>query len=342
MGAAAPVIGAAGGIGSSILGGEAASDAANTNFAINMYNQQQEERARQDSKRFAEERIADQKLGSTDAFGNSTKFVEGQGWISQLSPQQQQLYNYFLSQELPERQAQFQRAAELSRGDADMAQFIMDQLQRVQRPDDNALAAQIYAQSARGIGEGAQDVAEAASRQGLRSGNANLGDILAKLGGKTMQQRSDAREDAFLKAKDYGDNKYDQERSKLAQLYGAFAGRADNPLGVSYDPSNISNGNSQLGMMLQQAAQGNAQGFNANAMTGGTFDYVTPDNGMANAIGGVGSSLEGMFTGLDGSRQRQQQRDDLINYMTLGGQLNPSSGIFGAVASRSNVGGGIF
>lgn len=336
--------GAGGSIGAALIGADAQSEATQYNWALNMKNFQLRERERRDAQRQADILRSEQKLGGTDALGNRTYFKEGEGWVTDLDPKQQELYDYFYQQELPERQRQFERSASRSRQDADMAGSLLEQFKRVYKENPAEVEALLYEVGTRGLGEGARETLETAMRQAARTGNSNVGRIIADLGKANMEQRGNARLQAKLQAKDYTDQKYNSERGGLANLYQVFAQRAGNPLGASYDPSNIpTEANGLMRFFTQNAQQGNGQAFQSAGMKGGTYDYIEPDLAYANAAGAIGASLSGLGERAGAYFDKRSNNNLMRSYMSAGGQFDMAGGgQYGKVADRLNVNGGLY
>jgi len=344
LGVLGALAGAGGGIASALIGAGAADDAAMWNYYINELNIRAQKQQQQRAIDYANEIRKEQHLGGTDALGNRTYFKKGEGWVTELSPEQQALYDYFFNQELPERQAQFGRLAESSRANQEQANALLKEFQRVRRDSPMEAASKLYLAATRGASEGAQDVTETAMRQALRGGSSNISDILAKLGKASMETRANARLNADIQAQDYVDQKYSSQRGDLAKLYAMFLQGAAQPLNPSFDPTGIPQGaNSLMNLFSQQAQQGNSMGFNAAMQPAPQRPNIEPNYGWANAAGAIGSSLSGLGTRLGGMTQRNQMNDLLMSYITSGGQLGLNSGgIFGSAADRLRQGGGIY
>lgn len=336
--------GAGGSIASALIGANAGDNAAAWNYAINLMNLQAQKRQQRELLEYADSVRKDQKLGATDALGNRTYFKEGVGWISELSPEQQALYDYFFKQELPERRAQFQRQAEHSRDNSEQAFNLLDEFKRVRRDTPMEAASKLYLSATRGASDASRDVAEAALRHATRTGNSNIGDIINQIGRASMEQRANARLNADIQAEDYVNQKYATARSGLAQLYQMFLNAASQPLNPSYDPSGIPQSmNSLMNVFSNQAQQGNSMGFNARGQPAPQMDYVQPNYSWANAAGAIGQSLAGLGSRLGGMRQQDQMNDLMRMYITSGGQFDlGGGGLFGRTADRVRAGGGIY
>lgn len=336
--------GAGGSIAAASMGADAETKAADTNWAINLWNNYYRERERKAAIEYAEKLRDEQKLGATDALGNRTYFKEGEGWISELSPEQQALYDYFYNQELPERREQFQRNAMASREESDTANALMDEFRRVLPSDPQEIEALLYSVATRGAGEATRDVTETAMRDATRTGNSNVARIIGELAKQSMEQRGNAAVDAKIQARDFANQEYSSKRGGLANLYNLFAQRAANPLGTSYDPSSIPAGaNSLMSLFSQQAQQGNAQGFQAAGMRGGSLSPIEPNFGPANAAGAIGASLNGLGSRVGGMMSEGSMQDQLMKYISAGGQIDMGGGgLFGTMTDRVRQGQGVF
>lgn len=328
--------GAGGGIASALLGAESADQAAAWNYAINEMNIRAQQKQQRTAVEYADKIRGEQNLGGTDALGNRTHFVKDKGWQVDLSPEQQALYDYFFNQELPERQGQYQRQAEDSRQFADQGNALLNEMRRVRKDTPMDAANKLYAAATRGASEGERNVTETAMRQAARTGNSNIAQIMAALGKASMESRGAARQNAELQAEDYVNEKFGSERGNIMQLLQMFTGMSNQPLNPSYDPSGIPQGANQLmNLFSQQSSQGNSMGFNARMQPAPQRVNIEPNNAWANAAGAIGSSLSGLGTRVGGMNQQNNANNQLMQYMTGGGQLNMGGGgIFGSMTDR--------
>lgn len=339
------LLGAGGSIASALIGADAGDQAAAYNYATNMYNARKQNEQRQQQLDFAKGLVHDQQLGGTDALGNKSHFVPGQGWVTELSPEQQQLYDYFFKQELPERRDQFGRQAERSRQEGDVANQLLDQFTRVQRTSPNDLENELYANATRGANDALGKQTETAMRQSLRTGGGHLDDIMQGLAKASMSQRADARSDARLRAQQIGDTQYNNERGNISNLYNMFAQRAGNPLGASFDPTGIpQDANSLMRFFTQASQQGNSAEANALATPFGKLDYVSPNYSYANAAGAIGQSLAGFGDNMQSQQDKSNMNNLLMQYITHGGQIDMGNGgFFGSMTDRlAGSGGRVF
>lgn len=301
----AAIIGGGSGILSSIFGGMSESQ----NAALARAMQEQER--------------ADAKLGQTDARGNRTRFVEGKGWVTEFGPTDAALEAYFLNQELPARQDQFRRADQSSRREFDQSNALLDEFQRIQREDPAAIEDLLFSSASRGIGENTQNSLETAMRSIMRSGSTSGGKVTGRIQEAANKGLADAAIDSKLKSLDYVDNKFNTERGNTSSLYNLFANRARAdlmPTTSANTPSTTSSVGSNSG--LYQAVE---------------------DNGLANALGGIGSALSGSLNTLGSQQQNASTNALLQSFISGGGQMPFSSGgIFGSIADRSKARGSVF
>lgn len=341
-----PLIGAAIGGGanilSAIMGAQSADDQYAWNYATNMYNARQQERARQEAMDYSEKIRGEQKKGGYDAYGNHTYYDPIKGWVTDLSAQQQGLLDYFYQNELPERRGQFQRKAEASRAQDDEANQLLDQFRRVQKENPADLERQLYAKATRGISEAGNQNMEAALRQAARTGNTNTGSLISEFTKQAMDARRSAEQDAALAARDTTSNEYNDERNQLSRLYAQFAGGAGSDIGTSYDPSNVKPDN-LLSQFLNSSAQGNSMGFNARSMTGGQLQQMEPNNAWANAAASIGGSVNSSLNSMGSYFDKQQNNALMQQFLEQGGAFNfGGGGIFGNAADRLNYGSSAF
>lgn len=329
---------------SSVFGAFAQNDANQTNFAINQLNRRDRNRERQEAMRFAEQIMADQKLGATNAAGDRSYFKEGVGWVTEPGSRTQELLDYFYGTELPERRSQFNRGAERSRTESDVADQYLDELLRIERDDPAAIEAQLFEAATRGIGDATNDAMEAAMRSAIRSGNSNAGRIAAQISEAGAKQRGYAAKDAKLQAGDYVEDRFNSRRGAASQLYNLFASRAGQDIGMSLDPSAQESGaNALLSQFAALAQQGSGIGANAVNKQGGSLAPVDPNYGFANMFASLGNTVSGVGDRLGSMQERNANTDLLRQFITGGGALDLSrGGIFDSIASRVARTGGTF
>jgi hypothetical protein len=310
-------IGGLAGAGFSIAGAQeaaAASEAAaRTNLIINMMNFQLRERERKDRIQQAEQNRSDTHLGARDADGNRTQFIEGVGWVTELSAQnkriremQQKEQSTVLGQDLPAKRAQMFANLDRQRTENFMAQGLLNEFRNIQQEDPSAWKNRLYGAATRGINEAFDAQGNQAMRKAIRTGASNTGEILASLGAAHADMLQKASQDAELKAPEMAEAQFNQRRAGAAQLYNMFAERAGRMPEVSYQPTNPSGQtNSILSQFAQEAGVSGRDLAAAFGQRGGVMDYVQPDYGQANAlastgqaVGSAGRSLGGLMGGI--------------------------------------------
>jgi hypothetical protein len=295
----AALISGGGGILSSIFGGMSESQQANQQNALNA------------------QQLADQKLGSTDARGNSTKFVPGKGWVTSYGPTDQMLEDYFLAQELPARQDQFQRADTASRAEDVTAKNLLSQFNSVQREYPNDIYKMLYAAASNGIGENTSEAMSTALRSALRSGTSNVGKITEGINKAGSDALATAGLNAKLQALDYADNKYASDRGDTSSLYNLFASRARGDLAPT----------TGAGGTTTTSSVGSQQ-----------YSPAVADNGLANALGGAASALSGTANTLAANSQNSQTNALLKSFLEGSGMGSiATGGIGGSVSDRTKI-----
>lgn len=292
-----------------------AENAEHANFLINMMNFQLRQQEREDRIHQAQQNREDTHLGARDAEGNQTRFIDGVGWVTELSDQQKRIRDLqqreqanVLGQDLPAKRGQMFANLARQREEGSMAEGLLDQFRQIQHEDPTAWRNRLYGAATRGINEAFAEQGDQAMRSALRTGASNSGAILASLGSAQADMLQKAAQDAEIRAPQMADAQFNERRSQAAQLYNMFAERAGRMPDVSYQPTNPSGQtNSILSQFAQEAGVSGRDLAAAFGQKGGVFDYVQPDYGQANAlastgqvIGSVGRSLGGAF-GMGGS-----------------------------------------
>lgn len=320
------LIGGGASIAGSLIGADATSDAAEKNWQINLLNYYQREKERRESIRQYQENQANTKLGQTNARGDRTHFVEGVGWVSDLSQSSQDLDRAQLAEQMavllkdkPQQREVAERNMGRQREEDFVAQGFLDELAHTEREDPNAIRLMLQQAMSRGVNEAFDKQGNQAMKTAVRTGASNSGNILASLGRARSDALSKAAQDALLKSGDIARQHFDQDRAGAAQLYNMFAERAGRMPNVSYQPQNVTAGSdnalSTLASSLGVDSRALAEAF---ARKGGTVDYVQPDLGMANALASIGGVFGGISNKFDQSQRRDQENENFMNYLRKG------------------------
>lgn len=303
------LIGGAGSIVSGIMGARAADDASERNWQINLLNYYAREQERRDRIAQATRNERDQKLGYTDSDGSRVRFVEGVGWVSDLSDEAQDIQDAqraeqlrVLQQDLPMRRRSMERNERRSYQDEADADALRRDMRDLRRAPDSELEALLYNSAVQGMDDAFDKSQSAAVTSAMRTGSSNIDRILSGLNKDRAEAQGRAAMEAKLKARGSGDADFENKRAQLANLYNMFATRASVAPDVSYQPMNVDK-NSQ-GMMAQgsqNAMKAGSELASAFGAKGGTMDYTQPNYGWANAIGGGANALSSMFRNMAGS-----------------------------------------
>lgn len=332
------LLGAAATIGGGILGANAQNQAAAYNYNMDLLNYYQRERERTESIRRAEEQERDVKLGTTDASGNKTHFIEGVGWVTDLSDDQRALQEAYQREEM----AQFgdldhkrnilesnvqRQGRENLQGDA-----LFDAFQRIERGDSRDVENLMNQASVRGISTGYDELMQAFSQNALRTGASNSGKMLNELASGKARELERAFMDNKINAKGQAAQQYDAERGNMANLYNMFASRASAMPDVAYNPRNIDGMSSQMqGMNMQRDGQSQAALINAFAKKGGSMPRIALDTymGAANAVTSGGNQLAAALGKAGAAGQRNNAFSQYEQYAKMDPSLYRSnSGVF--------------
>jgi hypothetical protein len=331
------IIGAGATIGSGILGANAAQQAADKNWQIDLLNYYAAQQERFDTIQQAKRQEGDTKLGMTDANGNRVHFVEGVGWVTELSDEQNALREGYQQEELDQlgdlKKKRGVLDANLKRqGREDtVASQLLDAFQRVHRTPESQLEGILNETSTKALNKQYDTTLADAMRSAVRSGSSNSGKVAAAIG----KERGDSLRDAFLNnrasALQMGDEQYNNERANLANLYNMFASRASAMPDVAYNPRNIEGQTgAQMSAAAQQGAGANAALLNSIAKQGGRLESnIEPNYGWADALSQGGQALAGIFDSSNSDRQRQAAFDQYGRYSGLGSAYKQNSGAWG-------------
>jgi len=297
------LLGAGGGIAGALIGAEESAATRDMNWAINIMNFQQRERERAEAIAMANKLRAEQKLGSTDIRGTSVKFVPGKGWVTTGSPAVLEMMKLQdaeqkkqLSEDLPMRRKVMQRNYVRGLEDEGVADMYRRQLYNTApAASDDAFASELMQAQNMGLREATQDAGRRAFTQMYRtSNNSRAGDIAGALAREGNSAWSKAALQAKLMARGSGQKEVDSRRNQLANLYNMFATRASQLPEVNYKPQSIDN-QGQLDSATKGLLTAGGLATQTAGAKGGTLDYISPDYGMANAVGGGASALASAF-----------------------------------------------
>lgn len=304
------------------LGAAASSRAAQENYNINLLNYNQRERERFDAINQAKHQEADTKLGQTDANGNRIHFVEGKGWVTDLSPEQQALQQLYQREELGQLQNDLPKKRDILNSNVvrqgrenTQADALLNAFQRVQRENPRETENLLNQASSAGITQGFDSTLQDAMQSAIRTGASNSGKVAAAIGAERAKALQQAFMENHINAKGQSQSDFENKRGGIANLYNMFATRASAMPDVSFNPQNI-NGQTAQQSGQSQSAQQNAAGalINAFAKQGGVMATHDPDYGLANAVAQGGNALYSAFDLAAADRQRQKALNSYGNY----------------------------
>lgn len=286
---------------SSIMGGQAASDTAQTNADISMLNYYAQQQAAAQQQSEARRQQQEGKLGTTDATGNRTYFVPGQGWVTDLTPQQEELMRLTEGEQrrqLLDETARNERVSERGdtrRGREDTnATEAEREMRAVRRPDESALRDLLLARGAETRNRQADRAGDASARAAIRGGGTNAASV--KQGARAEADADSARQagiEAQLMAKNMADSQFAQGRDSARGIYDYFrrastSGTAPVTGVTPTGPTTRSTGSADQQLI--------------NAFRAPQLDYQSPNNAMTDTASGL-MNMFGAYHGLSGTEK---------------------------------------
>lgn len=270
---------------SSLLGAQAASSANKTNRRIADQNYELDKQALELSR----QQYDDSKLGFADAYGNSVRFVEGQGWVSDAPSD----------------------VINRRTDDSLAADKFLEELLSIQRRDPEAIRRERDTAATAGFNTAYDDAMEMALIGAARQGPSSYGRVASEMAENRGQALADILQRNAAGAYSASFDELDAARDGPASLYGMFANRA--------------RGESSIPTAGTAAGLASGAGTNAvNATAGTNRPYVQPDmawaNGIGNAVGGLGSILINQQAASEQSRINDALIEAMTN-RTVGNQL---------------------
>lgn len=330
----AAMIGAGATLGSGILANRANQQAQQYNQQIDLMNFYLRQQERRDAIRYADQARRDQQLGSVDANGTRTYFDPVRGWVTELTPEMQELLDMQkgelrqqLTNDLPRRRQILNQNVERQNEENYVAGGLLNEFRGVQREDPNAIRQQLIAAGAHGTNRAYDDALGEIFRSSIRSGASNTGRVVEDVNRQRADQLQKLFLDAMLSSQDIADQRYNNKRGQAANLYNLFAERSGRMPDVSYSPAPIdSSANALLGQFANREQQGISQGMEARGMRGGEMNFIEPNYAWANTIGALGSQISGGIRDFGAQRQEDDMNQILMQYLTRNGNLNMLGG----------------
>lgn len=329
-----PLIGAAGTIAGGLIGAGAERDAANRQWQIDMLNYYAEQARQFKADQQAQRTERDSKLGSRDSRGNTAKFIEGIGWVSELGELDsilQELYNREEKDSLTDLQRKrgvVNENIERQGRENLVGESLLDAFQRVTRGEDTHIEDLMNEGSVKAINEAFDSTLSDAFRNSVRTGASNSGKVAAEIARSKSSKLEDAFRENKLNSRGQAGDEYDTARGNLANLYNMFATRASAVPDASFNPRNIE------GLVGQQQAGAAASGANAQRALLQAFMQpaaklnarIEPQYGLANTITQGAQALAGAFDRGSARRERASSYEDYGGYSGLSDMFRGNSG----------------
>lgn len=295
-------------VGGGIMAGNKADKQAGMNNRIASDNQFQSGVDREASILSAMRRDMEDKLGSTDAMGNRTKWVPGRGWVTEASEAVQgnidaglrEQYQQ-LTHDASRNRANADRVSDNARDSSMMFDTFMRELSQTAgtRIDPNQRFMQNLADQTTGFNQGFDDAQEAYATQALRTGSATGANAMADFAKQRGEGLAGIHANARTGARTDTRAEFDSDRGRASSLAGGFLDAAGSaPIGAP-GTSGIERGaNAGLGLASNRGAQNNA--LLAAAMGAPTPQHpgVTLGNGASKALIGAGAEIGSLGHGL--------------------------------------------
>jgi len=302
--------GAFGAVGS-IVGASIAADAqkytANTNWSIALMNYYARERERYQARIEASRIEAKQDLGQTDAQGNTTRFIPGQGWVQEAAPATKAL----MQREQSEKMAQFGDVAKKRRQmdlnlaqqakERDYSSALFDEMRNRTTPTAGELEHLITGAQSTATNRAFDDTLNIGARQAMRTGT-NPDRLLTEIARQRGKELAGIGGAAKAQAMTLAPQLADQENKMQANLYNLFATRASADPNVSFSPTAIDSGG-----LSQAAGRDQSGGLKAAMMEGGRLPYQAPNYGYANLAGAIGAAGQGFMKNASPYMQQRPQ-----------------------------------
>lgn len=310
-------LGAAGSIGSAVIGANAQHEASVNNYMVALMNYYQRQREVQQAQMEASRIENKNNQGFTDARGNSTKYVPGQGWVATAAPDVKALQSRETNEQMQAlgtdatiKRQQLLKNSQRSSGEGDYANALMDQMRRQLRTNPDQLENTLRGAATQGVNRAYDDTQAGVNQEALRTRSSNAGEAMKTLARSRSSSLGDAMMSARMASLDKAPAMDAANKGSEANLYNMFASRASAMPDVAFQPSGVSDSaSSMLGPAGKLAQTGQGYSFQAASMPGPRMPYMPADYGTANAIGATGSSLGGVFTNLN----NQNNYDGLLN-----------------------------
>lgn len=303
MGMFLPLIGAGISAFSSFQAGKEAKKTNQLNQQIADRNYEVENQARLDAIAEANRQRDDAHLGETDAAGNRRYWVEGKGWVTDLSQSQQQLQTGTEQELLRQLVTEAQRNEKVNSDAASrrgregiLASGAENEYRLARRPDASALRDYYLAAGATARNQQADRAGDLAARQNVRSGARNVADV--EQGIRATADADSAAQQGMEAARmgtEAADTQYANTRNNANTLYDYF--RRASTTGAT-----APNGYQPTGPQGQSTGSADQALLNLTAKAP-QQEYTSADYSGTDTMADLGKTLMGYF----GAQQGQQQ-----------------------------------
>lgn len=295
-------------LGSTALGGifgmrgadqaaEEASRVAEINERIARRNLEFQKVAREEGMEVALQLLEEGRLGQTDAQGNRVYFDPERGWVTELSPMQQQISDRLQDEQLRRATDSTARAASaeerMSRIGRTSEDMFSEAVQGIRgaSPDDGGELARLLRRRAMGANNEVADAAQSSVMRRLTStGSLSPGRLRSVMAGRAAGDAKNAATaalEAEINAKEYNDAKFNQDINRNAALARQFGNSAVAAPNTNPNLTNVSG---------PQGARGSDTVFGQQLISAARMapqqDYISPNYGPSNATMDVGNMLQ--------------------------------------------------
>jgi hypothetical protein len=292
---------------SAISAAKTSSDTNKQNAQISAMNYAQQQQARSDAMREAQRQRKDAQLGTTDANGNRTYFVPGQGWVTELTNGQKVIQKASeaeqtrqLTEEASRNERNSKRGNERRNREDTFATEADRELRSVRKGDEAGLRDLLLARGSETRADAADAAGNAVSRQAVRGGGTNAAALMQ--GARAASDASSARQagvDAQLQARQTIGREFNDDRASATGMLDYFrkmstGGTAAPNLAGIRGPANnqggIDQSNRGLLAVMNRAPQ---------------LDYQSANHAMTDGIAGVGSAIGGYNSARQGEKMQR-------------------------------------
>jgi transposase-like protein len=238
----AAAIGAGGSIAGGLIGARSQDKANEQNYQIallNYYNQIEQQRQAQAE---AHRQDAESKLGSTDAEGNTVKFVPGVGWVQTRSAKGEEYAGELRKEELAQLQdlknkrEQAYKVQGRKGRQGNMSDALYEAYARNYRRDPSSLIGRKNLMATEASNEGFDEAMRQAMVDNIRTGGGNQAKIASQFGRDKFNSLRKAFQENEIGAVEGEENRYMQEQGNILNMANSLAQQAGEPFDAPFNP----------------------------------------------------------------------------------------------------------